>query len=89
MNRVIVDSALQAKLNGTDAELEFVDPAGKTLGFFVPAAERERLKQLEAENDRLLIAWGWSQLSGEDIARSQKDTKLYTTEEVIKRLESL
>jgi hypothetical protein len=89
MNKVIVDSAMHAKLNGTDAELEFVDPAGKTLGFFVPTVERERLKQVQAENDRLLIAWGWSQLSSEDIERSQKDTKLYTTEEVIKHLESL
>jgi hypothetical protein len=43
----------------------------------------------EAENDRLLMAWGWSQLSDEEIARLENDTKLYTTEEVIKHLESL
>jgi hypothetical protein len=89
MKKVIVDSAFQAKLNGTDAELEFVDPAGKTVGFFLPADEHERLKQIEADYQRYWCKWGLSKLTEEEIARSAQDNVLYTTEEVIAHLERL
>jgi hypothetical protein len=87
MEKVVLDSDLQAKLNGS--ELELVDRSGQTVGYFLPPQERERLKRLEAENQHLLIQWGFSQLSPEQLDAVPADEKLYTTEEVLKYLESL
>ena len=36
MTQIIVDEALRSKLNGLNAEIEFRDASGKTLGHFLP-----------------------------------------------------
>ena len=38
MNKVTLDDALRAKLNGLNEELEVCDADGQPVGYFVPAA---------------------------------------------------
>jgi hypothetical protein len=36
MNKITLDEALRAKLNGLNEELEICDPDGRTVGHFLP-----------------------------------------------------
>jgi hypothetical protein len=51
MTKVVVDESLRAKLNGLTEDIEMCDPAGHTLGHFVP---QDLYKQM-------LYAWVESQ----------------------------
>jgi len=87
VEKVVLDTDLQSKLNGS--ELELIDHSGQTVGYFLPPHERERLKRIEAENQHLLVQWGFSQFTPEELDAVPPDEKLYTTEEMLKYLESL
>lgn len=43
MIKITVDDALRARLADFEERIELCDEAGKTVGFFVPAAEAQRL----------------------------------------------
>lgn len=61
MNKIVVDETLKSKLQNLDSRLELCDEGGKTLGFFVPAAERERL----------LRAWARGEFGDEELQRAR------------------
>jgi len=61
MNKIIVDPSLRLKLHNLDARLEFCDESGKTLGYFVPACELQRL----------LYAWAQGEFTDEEIERAR------------------
>lgn len=66
------------------------DESGKLLGYFATAAEFERLKMLEEENKRLLYEWAKTAVTDEELDEAEAaDTEEYTTEEVLKYLETL
>jgi hypothetical protein len=66
------------------------DESGKVLGYFATAAEYERIKTLEEENKRLLYEWAKTAVTDDDLdAAEAADNEEYTTEEVLKHLETL
>ena len=64
MNKIILDSNWQAKLNGFEGPLELCDEAGKTLGHFLP----------EAIYRRFLQVWANSQVSDAEITELRKQS---------------
>jgi hypothetical protein len=65
MTKVVVDESLRAKLNGLTEDIEMCDPAGHTLGHFVP---QDLYKQM-------LYAWVESQcpVSEEEMERRRRE----------------
>ncbi len=63
MNKVIVDPTLRSKLKNLDSRIEFCDESGRTLGYFVPAAEQERL----------LYAWARTEFTDDEIDRARNE----------------
>ena len=51
MKQVVVDSGLQAILNGCDERLELTTPAGKTLCYFVPQKDYDDLMRARLSLD--------------------------------------
>lgn len=86
MTKLTVDPSLQAKLT---APLEFCDATGQTLGFFLTPEEHERFRQWEEEQRRLDYAYAQSLFTDEELDEDERDTETFTTEEVIRYLESL
>ena len=68
---------------------QLYDESGHTIGYFLTVAEHERLKAVEAENKRLLYEWAKSAVTEEELRQAEEDTEEYTTEEVLKYLETL
>jgi hypothetical protein len=68
---------------------QLYDESGRTIGYFLTVAEHERLKALEAENKRLLYEWAKASVSEEELRQAEADPEEYTTEEVLKYLETL
>ncbi len=73
MNRIIVDPSLLSKLDNLDSRLEFCDESGKTLGYFVPASEQQRL----------LYAWARAEFSDEEIEHARAEHGGLTVAEVL------
>jgi hypothetical protein len=86
MTKLVVDPTLQAKLTGP---VELCDNSGRTFGFFLTREEYERFRQWEEEQRRLDYAHAQSLFTDEELAEDEKDTETFTTEEVIRYLESL
>jgi len=63
MNRLVVDEPFRSKLQDLDSRLELCDQDGNTLGYFVPASERERL----------LYAWARGEFTDEEIQRARAE----------------
>lgn len=42
MNRVVVDTLIRSRLDNLSSAMEFCDESGGTLGYFVPASDRQR-----------------------------------------------
>lgn len=63
MNKIIIEPLLRSKLHNLDSRLELCDPSGKTLGYFVPASEHERL----------LYAWARAEFTDEEIERARAE----------------
>jgi hypothetical protein len=77
MSKVIVDDELRAKLNGLNADLEFCDPNGEPLGYFVP----------KDEYMRLLYAWERQQpVDLEELERRAREPGGRPLAEIWKRL---
>jgi hypothetical protein len=69
------------------APVELCDAQGRTLGYFVPVAEHQRLQRLEEEHQQLLYAWAQARFSDEELERAEAEEEEFTTEEVLKDLE--
>ncbi|HEX7450561.1 MAG TPA: hypothetical protein VF306_23575 [Pirellulales bacterium] len=76
MTRIVVDSALGRQLAQADVPLQICDEKGLVLGTFTPEPDYEA-----AERDR-------PKLSDEEL-RQRRQGPTYSTEEVLKHLESL
>ena len=76
MTRVVVDASLQVKLPQVDSSFEFCDESGRTLGYYVPAAD-----QLRPLYDRARAAF-----TDEEIERARREPRGPTTVEVLSRL---
>ena len=64
MDKVILDEALKARLNGLDKPLELCDETGRALGQFVP----------QDFYSELIVAWSKTLISGEEWERLEKQT---------------
>ena len=73
MNKILVDPSLRSRLDNLDSRLEFCDESGKTLGYFVPASEQERL----------LYAWARAEFTDEEIERARGESGGLTIAEVL------
>lgn len=62
---------------------------GQTIGYFLTVAEHERLRKLEAEHRRLVYVWAQSLFTDEELDKASQDPEEFTTEEVLRHLESL
>jgi hypothetical protein len=82
MNRIVLDQSAANQLAGVHSEqFELLDPSGRTLGFFVPAAA--------APNSHAEIyKWLRTQISDEEIERRCHDGNGRTIAEVLERLKS-
>ncbi len=76
MTRVVVDASLQVKLPQVDSSFEFCDESGRTLGYYVPAADQLRR----------LYDWARTQFTDEEIERARREPPGWTTAEVLARL---
>ena len=77
MTKVVVDQALLARLGGLTDPLELVDQTGKTLAFVSPPSDTSLYEGAEPPITR-----------EEAERRVREDTEYYTTEEVLRYLES-
>jgi hypothetical protein len=68
---------------------QLYDDSGKVTGYYLTVAEYERLKALEEENKRLQIAWEKATFTEEELQQAEAETEEYSTEEVLKYLETL
>lgn len=59
MQKVVVNESLRTQLNGLNANVEFCDEAGRTIGHFVP----------DELYKKLVISWFNSQVSDEELER--------------------
>jgi hypothetical protein len=73
MNRIIVDRSLRSRLDNLDSRLEFCDESGKTLGYFVPASEQERL----------LYTWARAEFTDEELERARREPGGLTVSELL------
>jgi len=76
MNKVIVDQGLRSRLNGLDAQVEFCEDTGQTLGYFVPADVYKEM----------LFAWADSHLSEEELEQRRQEPGGRTLAEIWQRL---
>jgi len=79
MSKVTIDQLLRAKINNLDAETEFCDESGRTVGFYVPA-DRHR---------ELLYAWAKAQFTDEELETARKQPGGRPLAEILARLERL
>ncbi|MBU4273475.1 MAG: hypothetical protein KKA28_16570 [Planctomycetes bacterium] len=76
MKTISVDTSVRLQLGNLDSALELCDESGATLGYFVPAAQRQRELYEQAR----------TMFSDADIERARGQTGGSTTEEVLARL---
>ncbi len=79
MSKVIVDPMLSSKLNGLNTHIQFCDASGKTLGFFIPLEEYEKL----------VIEWAKLRYPAAELERIAQEPGERTTAEVLARLNQL
>jgi hypothetical protein len=79
MAEIIFDPGLLAKLEGTPGPLELCDRSGRILGTFYPQAPAIDYEAIEQARPKL---------SREEVER-RRQGRTYSTEEVVKHLESL
>lgn len=73
MNKILVDPGTRTRLDNLESELEFCDESGRTLGFFVPAAEAEPA----------LYEWARREFTDEEIERARREPGGLTIDEVL------
>jgi hypothetical protein len=72
MNRIVIESAIRSRLDELEAQMEFCDESGRTLGYFVPVPEQ----------DRQLYDWARRQFTDEEIQRARAESGGLTIDEV-------
>jgi hypothetical protein len=77
MSKVTLDQSLRAKLNNLDAEVEFCDESGQTVGYFVPADWHRRL----------LYAWANAQFTDEELEKARRQPGGRSLAEILARLD--
>jgi hypothetical protein len=73
MNRLVVDRSLRSKLPDLDSRLELCDESGITLGYFVPASDRQRV----------LYAWAQGEFTDEEIDHARAESGGYSLAEIL------
>jgi len=73
MNKIVVEPSLRSKLNNLDSRLELCDESGKTLGYFLPVSEQQRL----------LYAWARLEFGDEEIERAREEPGRFSLAEVL------
>ncbi len=76
MENLLIDDSLRAKLSQFSAPVNLCDSSGKTLGCFFPANDASMYEPV-------------TPLTPEELAERMRSTEWYTTEEVLRHLESL
>jgi hypothetical protein len=76
MNRVVVDTNVLSKLDNLSSALELCNEAGVTLGYFLPAADRQRE----------LFDWARGAFSDDEIETARQQSGGVTTGELLARL---
>jgi hypothetical protein len=77
MQRLIVDSSTLAKLANLRQPYEVCDDSGRLLGRFFPVAEQSMYDEIDLD------------ISEEELDRRSQETEVYSTAEVLRRLEQL
>ena len=73
MTKIVADEALRSRLNNFESRLEVCDPSGRTVGFFIPAAEEQKA----------LYAWARGEFSDEEIEAARREPGGFSIEEVL------
>jgi hypothetical protein len=79
MSKITVDQTLLSKLNGLKAQIQLCDASGKTLGFFIPFEEYEKL----------VYEWVKLRHPADELERIAQEPGERTTAEVLARLNQL
>jgi hypothetical protein len=85
VNRIVLDQSAASQLpvcSSSQEQFEVLDPAGKTLGYFLPAIPPNH-------SDAEVYAWLKTQISDEELDRRSKEPLGRTTAEVLAHLKSL
>lgn len=77
MTKISLDRATLSKLDGLRHRVEFYDDSGRKLGVFTPTDERPAIEDAEPR------------LNAEQLSLREKETRLYSTQEVLRHLEKL
>ncbi|HJS09015.1 MAG TPA: hypothetical protein VJ809_15205 [Pirellulales bacterium] len=77
MEKIIVDNSTLAKLGHLRQQYEICDDSGRLLGRFFPVAEQSLYDDIALD------------ISDEELDRRSQETEVYSTAEVIRRLEQL
>ena len=92
MIKVELNPAVKALLPPLDQEIEVHEPGGRIVGYFITAHERERLRRLEATTFSNGNAPMNPTLSDDELDQAEQDAERdgewFTSEEVIRHLES-
>ncbi|MFL5331124.1 MAG: hypothetical protein ACJ8C4_19710 [Gemmataceae bacterium] len=92
MIKVELNPAVKALLPTLDQEIEVHEPNGRVVGYFITAKERERLRKLEAATSTNGNAAANPMLSDDELDKAEEDAERdgewFTSEEVIRHLES-
>jgi hypothetical protein len=78
MNKVIIEPSLLSELGNLDSRVEFCDTSGRTLGFFVPASEQQRL----------LYVWARGEFSDEEIEHARREPEGFKPADILADLEA-
>ena len=76
MTRVVVDQSWMATLGGLSGEVELCQENGQTIGFFLPAASREKV-----------YAWAKGRFSREELDQAAHETGGRPLADILKDLE--
>jgi hypothetical protein len=76
MDKLILDPTIASIMRSATSEVELCDASGQTLGYFVPAAERERA----------LYAWAAAQFTDEELERARREPDGLPLAEILKNL---
>jgi hypothetical protein len=69
---------------------QLYDDTGKVTGYYLTVSEYEQLKAMEEKAKQLIYEWARTAITDEELdAAEAADTEEYTTEEVLKYMESL
>jgi len=76
MHKIVIDPPTLAKLNNLDSRLEICDQSGRTLGYFVPSAEQEKL----------LYDWARQEFTDKEIDSARNESGGYRLDDILAEL---